>query len=63
MLEGNPYLDRLEELAVWPRGPRDYPLTRFVAGDALRPLDALHVYHWSVANGKTMPRASGTRSA
>ena len=59
MLEGNPYLDRLEQLAVWPRGPRDYPLPRFVAGDVLCPLDALRVYHWSVEHGKTMAEGFG----
>jgi hypothetical protein len=59
MLEGNPYLDRLEQLAVWPRGPRDYPLPRFVAGDVLCPLDALQVYHWSLEQGKTMAEGFG----
>ena len=59
MLEGNPYLDRLEQLAVWPRAPRDYPLSRFVAGDVLCPLDALRVYHWSVEHGKTMAEGFG----
>ena len=59
MLEGNPYLDRLEQLEVWPRGPGDYPLSRFAAGDALRPLDALQAYHWATQNGKTLAEGFG----
>jgi ADP-heptose:LPS heptosyltransferase len=59
MFEGNPHLDRLEVLAVWPRSPRDYPLTRFGAGDAVCPLDALHAYRWGERHGRTLAEGFG----
>ena len=59
MLEGNPHLDRLEVLAVWPRAPRDYPLGSFASGDAVCPLDALQAYRWGERHGKTMAEGFG----
>jgi hypothetical protein len=56
MREGNPHLDRLEMLAVWPREPRAYPLSRFVSGDVLCPLDALQAYRWGERHGRTLRR-------
>jgi len=59
MLEGNPHLDRLEQLAVWPRHARDYPFTRFAAGDVIRGLDAFDAYMWGVEHGKSMAEGFG----
>ena len=59
MLEGDPHLDRLEVLSAWPRRPRDYPLNRFVSGDALCPLDALQAYRWGEKHGKTLAEGFG----
>ena len=59
MLEGNPHLDRLEVLSVWPRGPREYPLSRFTSGDAVYPLDALRAYRWGERHGKTLAEGFG----
>jgi len=59
MLEGNPYLDRLEVLAVWPRERSDHPFPRFVAGDMLCPLDALQAYRWGESHGRTLAEGFG----
>ena len=59
MLEGNPYLDRLEELAVWPRERSAYPLNRFAAGDMVCPLDALRAYRWGESRGRTIAEGFG----
>lgn len=59
MLEGNPYLDRLEQLDVWPRHPSDYPFTRFAKGDFLCGMDALRAFTWGVENGRTLAEGFG----
>jgi len=59
MLEGNPYLDRLEQLDIWPRHSGDYPFTRFAKGDVLCGMDALRAFTWGVANGRTLPEGFG----
>lgn len=59
MLEGNPNLDLLEVLSVWPRSPHDYPLGGFASDDVVCALDALHAYRWGERHGKTLAEGFG----
>jgi hypothetical protein len=59
MLEGNPHLDRLEQLAVWPRHRGDYPFPRFTSGDVIRGLVALQVFMWAQEHGRSLAEGFG----
>jgi ADP-heptose:LPS heptosyltransferase len=59
MLEGNPCLDRLEQLAVWPRHRGDYPFPRFTTADVIRGLVAVQAFMWGIERGKSLAEGFG----